>query len=73
MTSSITMAEREGTGAQERHWQPRLALHLYRLCSDCGNYSSNPVGPRASLSRPPGVVKSGHDARSTAEPGRSEE
>lgn len=30
MTSSITMAEREGTGAQERHWQPRLAL----TCTD---------------------------------------
>lgn len=31
MTSSITTDEQEGTGAQERHWQPVPCLYLYRL------------------------------------------
>lgn len=66
MTSSITTDEREGTGAQERHWQPVPCLYLYRLWSGHSGYPSNPVGPRTSL----GVVKSGPAALlSTTEPG----
>lgn len=43
MTSSITTDERDGTGAQERHWQPVPCFYLYRLCGDRGDDSSDPM------------------------------
>lgn len=71
MTSSITTDEQEGTGAQERHWQPVPCLYLYRLWSGHSDYPSNPTGPRTSLGpHSLGVMKSGPAALlSTTEPG----
>lgn len=64
MTSSITMAEQEGTGAQERHWQPVPCPPLVQILLKLSGTQS------FSLSQSLGVMKSGHAALlSTTEPG----